>query len=445
MLPTISRTTTYTHCGLVFIMISKKVEKQVKQIVLAGARPDTGNHGCAALSVCATTGLLQRLHNVQLTIFDLGIGMRDASIAIDGKRYSYRKWGAVNSRKLYKKSAFWNMRVSALLGLKGNSGAVSMKEADAVFDISSGDSFGDLYGEHRFYDDILPKLIAVENKRNLILLPQTYGPYRKPKNKEIARRIVKSSFHSWARDEHSFEIMKDLLGDDFDPDNHHSGVDLAFLLPVINPRENGLTIWIQQKRVSGESVVGINVSGLLYEKPDYASKNYEFRANYDTVINNLIEYLLKEPSNNLVLVPHVEAGGMHDRDISEQILSRLQEKYKGRISIVPRGLQASEVKHVIASLDWFCGTRMHSAIAGLSSCVPTTAIAYSLKTKGVFETCGQGGQVVDPRTSSTDQLYESIADQYEHRSDCKAILEENIPQVKQRAKIQMDMIASCVN
>ena len=88
---------------------------------------------------------------------------------------------------------------------------------------------------------------------------------------------------------------------------------------------------------------------------------------------------------------------------------------------------------------------MHSAIAGLSSCVPTTAIAYSLKTKGVFETCGQGGQVVDPRTSTTDQLYESIADQYEHRSDCKSTLEEKIPQVKQRAKIQMDMIASCVN
>ena len=427
------------------MIVSKKNDNQVKRIVIAGARPDTGNHGCTALSVCATTGLLQRLPHTHITLLDLGTGMRDASTIIDGKEYQYRKWGAVNSRKFYKKSAFWNMRASAFLGLKGNSGAVSMKEADAVFDISSGDSFGDLYGEHRFYDDILPKLIAIENKRKLILLPQTYGPYRKPKNKEIARRIVKSSFHSWARDEHSFEILKDLLGDNFDSNYHHSGVDIAFLLPVIKPSDNELTTWIQQKRLAGESVVGINVSGLLYEKPEYASKNYEFRANYDTVINNLIEYLLKEPSNNLVLVPHVEAGGMHDRDISEQILSRLREKYSHRVSIVPRGMQAPEVKHIISGFDWFCGTRMHSAIAGLSSCVPTTAIAYSLKTKGVFETCGQGGQVVDPRTSTTDQLYESIADQYEHRSDCQSTLKEKIPQVKQRAKIQMDMIASCVN
>lgn len=424
--------------------MNEENDNQVKRIVIAGARPDTGNHGCTALSICATTGLLQRLPHAQITLFDLGIGMRDATITIDDREYNYRKWGAINSRKLYKKSAFWNMRASALLRLRGNLGAVSMKEADAVFDISSGDSFGDLYGEHRFYDDILPKLIAIENKRKLILLPQTYGPYRKPKNKEIARRIVKSSFHSWARDEHSFENLKDLLGDDFDSEYHHSGVDLAFLLPAIKPMNNKLTNWISEKRLAGESVVGINVSGLLYEKPEYASKNYEFRANYDAVINNLIKFLLKEPSNNLVLVPHVEAGGMHDRDVCEQILLRLREKYSHRVTIVPRGMQAAEVKYIISSLDWFCGTRMHSAIAGLSSCVPTTAIAYSLKTKGVFETCGQGGQVVDPRSSTTDQLYDSIADQYEHRSENKSVLEEKIPQVKQRGKLQMDMIASCV-
>jgi len=424
---------------------AEHVEKPIKRIVLAGGRPDTGNHGCTALSMCATTGLLQRLSNVELTVFDLGVGMRDESTSIDGINYRYRKWGAINSRKFYKKSAFWNMRISALLGLKGNAGALAIKESDVVLDISSGDSFGDLYGDHRFYDDILPKLIAIENKRKLVLLPQTYGPYRKPKNKEIAKRIVKSSHHSWARDEHSFEILKDLLGGDFDPEFHHSGVDLAFLFPAFRPKGNDLTKWMQQKRLAGESIVGINISGLLYGKPDYASSNYEFRANYDTVINTVIEYLLKEPSNNLVLVSHVEGGGMHDRGVNEQIFAELNQKYPTRVSIVPRGMQASEVKHIIANLDWFCGTRMHSAIAGLASCVPTVAIAYSLKTKGVFETCGQGGQVVDPRTTSTDQLYEGIVERYEQRSYCKSELEKSIPLIKQRANIQMDMIANCVS
>ena len=117
-------------------MDNKKNNIKERQIVIVGARPDTGNHGCTALSMCATTGLLQRLQNIQLTLFDLGIGMRDANVMIEGKNYRYRKWGAINSRKLYKKSAYWNMRASALIGWKGNLGAVAMKEADAIFDLS---------------------------------------------------------------------------------------------------------------------------------------------------------------------------------------------------------------------------------------------------------------------------------------------------------------------
>jgi polysaccharide pyruvyl transferase WcaK-like protein len=155
--------------------------------------------------------------------------------------------------------------------------------------------------------------------------------------------------------------------------------------------------------------------------------------------------LLREQGNNLVLVPHVEAGGLHDRDVNEELLIRLNEKFPGRVSIVPRGMEASEVKYIISSLDWFCGTRMHSTIAGLSSCVPTVAIAYSLKTVGVFETCGQKSQVVDPRTSSTNELYDAIIEKYETRASCKAELDKSIPLIKKRAEDQMDLIAGCVN
>ncbi len=62
------------------------------------------------------------------------------------------------------------------------------------------------------------------------------------------------------------------------------------------------------------------------------------------------------------------------------------------------------MKGLIACVDWFCGTRMHATIAGLSSGVPTAAVAYSIKTKGVFESCDQGHRVVTTDTPTTDAI-----------------------------------------
>ena len=38
---------------------------------------------------------------------------------------------------------------------------------------------------------------------------------------------------------------------------------------------------------------------------------------------------------------------------------------------------------------------VHATIAGLSTGVPTATISYSDKAIGVFESCGQGGEVFD--------------------------------------------------
>jgi len=89
--------------------------------------------------------------------------------------------------------------------------------ADAVLDISGGDSFTDLYGEKRFWDVARPKLVALALGGPLILLPQTYGPFRDERLRQIASRIVDRAKMAWARDEHSFRSLRELAGNHFDP------------------------------------------------------------------------------------------------------------------------------------------------------------------------------------------------------------------------------------
>ena len=60
-------------------------------------------------------------------------------------------------------------------------------------------------------------------------------------------------------------------------------------------------------------------------------------------------------------------------------------------------MTATEVKWVISNCDHFCGTRMHACIAAISQGIPTSAIAYSGKTEGVFASVGCESYVIDPR------------------------------------------------
>jgi len=84
--------------------------------------------------------------------------------------------------------------------------------------------------------------------------------------------------------------------------------------------------------------------------------------------------------------------------------------------------------------------RMHSTIAGLSTGVPTSAIAYSLKTQGVFETCGLGESVVDPRVDDTMTCVEKLLDLFDRRSELKITLDQHLPQVLQQAEKQFDQL-----
>ncbi len=53
----------------------------------------------------------------------------------------------------------------------------AIRSSVAVLDVSAGDSFADLYGSKRFDYICLFKEMAIQMKKPLILLPQTYGPF----------------------------------------------------------------------------------------------------------------------------------------------------------------------------------------------------------------------------------------------------------------------------
>lgn len=125
--------------------------------------------------------------------------------------------------------------------------------------------------------------------------------------------------------------------------------------------------------ITSKAVVGLNTSELIvnYELiPGITQKNYEC----------LIESILSKTEMNIVLIPHVVVDGGEDLIINQI----LYNKYKntGRVYLI-EDCNCMQLKGYISQCSFFVGARTHATIAAYSSCVPTLALGYSVKSRGI--------------------------------------------------------------
>jgi colanic acid/amylovoran biosynthesis protein len=413
------------------------------RLCLWGASPDTHNHGVTALCYSILEGICKLCPTANVTLFDHGWGMRHAVYDAASSNLKYDCFGARHSRRLFRQDSLWNIRQSCRFRGLGNPGAHAILNANAILDISGGDSFTDLYGRRRFAAVAATKTIALDSGASLILLPQTYGPFTTTRNRRRAISIIRRARTAWARDARSMDRLRELLGSDIDPARHRLGVDVAFGLPSKPPTAlpHRTAQWLASRSAP---VIGVNVSGLIANDANVA-RQFGLLADYRRVILEFLNRVVAESEERILLVPHVITPEGHfesDVDACRRIFEVLNDRAAERVAVLPSLSDPREVKWVIGQLDWFCGTRMHSTIAALSSGVPVAAIAYSDKTLGVFETCGQGEHVHDLRKLSTQDMVERLFWSWQQRDAARAALQNQLPHVLRQAEEQMDEIVT---
>ena len=116
-----------------------------------------------------------------------------------------------------------------------------------------------------------------------------------------------------------------------------------------------------------------------------------------------------------------------------------------RISLAPRGMNAVQVKYLISQCRFFIGARTHATIAAWSTHVPTVSIAYSVKATGLnTDLFGDLRYVIRTPELSRMALWESLERMRAEEHEIKALLEQRIPEWKQRARSAADhMISVC--
>ena len=421
------------------------MKENFPKIWVLGASYDTSNMGVNALAESSIKCIFTHWPHANVTLRTLEDGV-PLTFTFNGKKFSVEKKNIGFRRNIFKTQNAYTLLGYALLlkiipsdWLKNklfahNSYFKDIMEADLIVDITAGDSFSDIYGMRIFRMHSLMKWLFILCSNKFIMLPQTYGPFKSRLSKIVARYLLTRSTAIYSRDKEGLETVKNLLGKVADKKIIRFIPDVAFVLDPEKPK-SAIIEQLENLKAKGFMIVGINISGLLYND-DYSAKiQFNLKSDYQKLVGEIIKWFMTHPNIVVVLVPHVYAKPGYfesDPDACRHVYQQRVNNHPDRIFRVEDKLDHKQIKYLIGLSDFFMGSRMHSCIAAISQYVPTLGIAYSKKFIGVFDSVGIGDSVVDLRTEDEAQVLARMQEAFNSRRSTAEKLRVTVPKIQKK-------------
>jgi len=415
---------------------------QAKRIVFLGAGFETPNMGVSVLISGAITSALHSFPDAVVYLFDYGKQParyvvkhegRTSDVELVNIRFSKKIFLQNNIARLLLTAFFLKMIPLNWLKMKllnGNPYLKVIAEADIVGSISGGDSFSDIYGLGRFVYIALPQILVILLNVPLIVLPQTLGPFRGLIAKTVARYILGHARMVYSRDYEGLKWAKKFLA--------RIGTrlefcyDMGFVLePQIAEKHIPRSIINLDRNIS---LIGLNVSGLLYIGGYTQNNMFGIKADYRRLVHDLIDYFVQKHNAHVMLVPHVFGpdGKNSESDMTacREIFRETAPGIQGHLHFINEEYNQYELKALIARSEFFIGSRMHACIAALSQFIPAVGLAYSEKFRGVFGSIGMEDLVINLCEHDGSSVIALIDRLYQRRTDLRVQLAAKIPTVK---------------
>lgn len=290
--------------------------------------------------------------------------------------------------------------------------------------ITGGDVYSSEYGfdSLRYYLSLIHT--AASEGLSIALVGHTVGKFNDPSHENAWCEAVKHVDLLTTRDRLTYEYLVNIGGL-----SRHTEIcaDVAFTLPIADPLPT-LGIGLE-----GRPIIGMAVSAGLHRWCSLTPKQH--REAWD----HLIAHCLDELSADIMLIPHVQEPYGDDRSLVTAL--HRNTGFNPRIAVLGQDMSASEFKGLIAGCQLLIAERMHAAIAGISSQVPTGIVAYSLKANALTAMAYEG---LEPSSQQmvihTDHLLtpstfvSAVHSLWQGREASSVALRRNLPQLKQLAQ-----------
>jgi len=205
-------------------------------------------------------------------------------------------------------------------------------------------------------------------------------------------------------------------------DNVRRVTDPAFVMEPVEPRCEAIPFPIPPE------AIGFNFSSLM--------------ARYVTdgdvpaciqLVAETVQKLVTEFDRPVILVPHSQKAPSDDYVFLDQVRQILATG-GAPVYLLPRALNAAEMKWVIGQLSCFAGARMHSTIASFSSAVPTLSFSYSIKSVGLNrDIFGHETYMLSPKDITPEAVIKKIRVLLQDGQDIQHHLKTRLPEVKEQA------------
>ena len=418
-------------------------EKKLR-IAILGATPDSSNMGVGALAAGAVRCFVHAYPSAEIHFLDYAKTRSVQSLTLDGKKVKIPVINMRFSKRFFlPNNIAWMLFIALLLKIlpsrklrdwmiARNAYLSEIDGMDLFASIAGGDSFSDIYGMERFLYVSLPQILVLLLGKQLVLLPQTFGPFRGRFARMLARYILKRANHVYSRDYQGLEEIKALLGPGLVASKFEFCYDVGFALQPAAPARIDLAGIASLDEHAGP-LVGLNISGLLFMGGYTRDNMFGLRADYRQFTKDLIQLLAEKKGATIVLVPHVFGQDREsDTAACEQIYEELKDKCAGRLGVLRGQYNQHEIKYVIGKCDFLVGARMHACIAAVSQAIPAVCVAYSDKFTGVMRAIGVDSIVADARKLDEQELLKFIENSLDNRAAIREQLNRRLPEVKSR-------------
>ena len=134
-------------------------------------------------------------------------------------------------------------------------------------------------------------------------------------------------------------------------------------------------------------VIGINLS-------NYTVGAFNLNTPFGEEVRILLSHIFSNPNYQVLLIPHVLWPQQDDRLIALEVKKEYAE-YEDRITILKsERMNYQQIRFIISKCHSFIGGRTHAVISAYSTCVPTIALGYSIKSRGIAKDLGLSEQLV---------------------------------------------------
>lgn len=241
-------------------------------------------------------------------------------------------------------------------------------------------------------------------EKPVFLMPQSIGPIHGCLQTRILKFILNRVKKIYVRDQASADYL-----DALDIRNNYYVVpDLAFSLGKNK----------SMRRSQDGLIVGVTVINL-----DSALVPTVVQREYELTIEELIKQLNKQYNVSIKII--VQCFGptidQDDRIVSSRLFNNLKNEITS-LEIINNIKDGRDVQTLVSNLDIMIGTRMHSGIFALSSCVPTILFKYQPKSLALMQMLGLEKFCVEMENLTPGLVYPVIEDLIKERLNIKEML-----------------------